>query len=133
MDAEIDVAQLLHAIDAGEPLLLLDVRNEHDYASWRIEGRRPVETLHVPYFVFLEDETAFLGRLPRDRTIVAVCAQGGSSEMVAEMLRAQDIPAENLVGRAEFLFFSTDGSAAWWEVWKWPFAIRYWRLFHGVH
>src|SRR6202167_2018365 len=43
------------------------------------------------------------------------------------------IPAENLVGPAEFLFFSTDGSAAWWQVWKWPFAIRYWRLFHGVH
>jgi signal peptidase I len=43
------------------------------------------------------------------------------------------IPAENLVGRAEFLFFSTDGSANWWEVWKWPFGIRYGRLFHGVN
>ena len=42
------------------------------------------------------------------------------------------IPAENLVGRAAFLFFSTDGSAAWWEVWKWPLAIRYSRLLHGV-
>jgi signal peptidase I len=43
------------------------------------------------------------------------------------------IPSQNLVGRAEFIFFSTNGSAHWWEVWKWPFAIRYWRLFHGVH
>ena len=43
------------------------------------------------------------------------------------------VPAENLVGRAQFLFFSTDGSARWWEVWKWPFAVRYGRLFHGVH
>jgi signal peptidase I len=42
------------------------------------------------------------------------------------------IPAENLVGRAQFIFFSTDGSAHWWEVWKWPFAIRYSRLLHGV-
>src|ERR1700676_4826238 len=42
------------------------------------------------------------------------------------------VPAENLVGRAEFLFFSTDGSAAWWEVWKWPFAIRYGRLFTAI-
>jgi len=42
------------------------------------------------------------------------------------------IPAENLVGRAEFVFFSTDGSAHWWEVWKWPFAVRYRRLFRGV-
>jgi len=42
------------------------------------------------------------------------------------------VPAENLIGRAEFLFFSTDGSARLWEIWKWPFAIRYGRLFHGV-
>jgi signal peptidase I len=43
------------------------------------------------------------------------------------------IPAENLVGRAEFIFFSTDGTAHWWEVWKWPFSIRYRRLFRGVY
>jgi signal peptidase I len=42
------------------------------------------------------------------------------------------VPFENLIGRAEFLFFSTDGSAALWEVWKWPFAIRYGRLFGAV-
>ena len=38
------------------------------------------------------------------------------------------VPAENLVGRAILIFFSTNGSANWWEVWKWPFAIRYERL-----
>ena len=38
------------------------------------------------------------------------------------------IPEENLVGRALILFFSTDGSAKWWQLWKWPFAIRYDRL-----
>ena len=43
------------------------------------------------------------------------------------------VPAENIVGRAEFIFFSTDGSARLWEFWGWPFAIRYTRLFHGVH
>ena len=42
------------------------------------------------------------------------------------------IPAENLVGRAEILFFSHDSSARWWQVWKWPQAIRYGRLFHTV-
>ena len=33
----------------------------------------------------------------------------------------------------EFIFFSTDGYAAWWEVWNWPFTIRYDRLFIGIH
>jgi signal peptidase I len=38
------------------------------------------------------------------------------------------VPAENLEGKAEFRFFSTNGSAHFWEVWKWPFSIRYTRL-----
>ena len=38
------------------------------------------------------------------------------------------VPLENLVGRAEMIFFSVDGSAAWYEVWAWPFAIRWGRL-----
>lgn len=42
------------------------------------------------------------------------------------------VPAENLVGRAEFLFFSTDGTARFWEVWNWPSAIRFSRFFKGV-
>jgi signal peptidase I len=39
------------------------------------------------------------------------------------------VPAENLVGKAEFIFFSEDGSAQIWEFWKWPWAIRYNRPF----
>ena len=42
------------------------------------------------------------------------------------------VPAENLVGRAEILFFSTDGGARLWEVWKWPMATRFSRLFQFV-
>ncbi len=42
------------------------------------------------------------------------------------------VPFENLVGRAEFLFFSHDDSARLWEIWKWPFAIRYSRIGDGI-
>jgi signal peptidase I len=42
------------------------------------------------------------------------------------------VPHENLVGKAQVIFFSTDGSARLWEVWKWPFAIRYERIFKSV-
>ena len=38
------------------------------------------------------------------------------------------VPAENLEGKAEFRFFSIDESARFWEIWKWPMAIRYSRL-----
>jgi signal peptidase I len=43
------------------------------------------------------------------------------------------VPAQNLVGKAQFIFFSTTGEARWWQVWLWPFAIRYGRLLHGIH
>lgn len=42
------------------------------------------------------------------------------------------VPAENLVGRAEILFFSTNGSARFWEVWRWPSSIRFARIFDLV-
>ena len=42
------------------------------------------------------------------------------------------IPAENLIGRAEIIFFSTTGEAQLWEVWRWPAAIRYGRLFNRI-
>ncbi len=43
------------------------------------------------------------------------------------------VPEENLVGRADLILFSTDGSAKNWEFWKWPAAIRYRRFFQGIH
>lgn len=43
------------------------------------------------------------------------------------------VPLENLVGRAEFIFFSVDARAPWWEIWEWPFEIRWNRLLHGVN
>ncbi len=40
------------------------------------------------------------------------------------------IPKENLVGRAEILFFSVDGAA--WEFWKWHKSLRFGRFFQGI-
>lgn len=42
------------------------------------------------------------------------------------------VPFENLVGRAEFIFFSTDGSARFWEFWRWPLSTRWKRIFDRV-
>ncbi|MCE2516672.1 MAG: signal peptidase I [Alphaproteobacteria bacterium] len=38
------------------------------------------------------------------------------------------VPAANLVGRAEFIFFSHNGKANIFQVWKWPSAIRLGRI-----
>ena len=38
------------------------------------------------------------------------------------------VPAKNLVGKAQILFYSHNGEARFWEIWKWPMAIRFSRL-----
>ena len=42
------------------------------------------------------------------------------------------VPFENLVGRAEFLFFSREGSTPFWQFWRWPATIRWGRIFDGI-
>jgi signal peptidase I len=42
------------------------------------------------------------------------------------------VPFENLVGRAQILFFSTDGSASYALPWTWFTAARYGRLFDAI-
>tara|TARA_B110000438_G_scaffold277494_1_gene300173 strand:+ start:795 stop:1523 length:729 start_codon:yes stop_codon:yes gene_type:complete len=41
------------------------------------------------------------------------------------------IPFENLVGKAQFIFFSLENSR-FYELWKWPRAIRFNRLFESI-
>ncbi len=41
------------------------------------------------------------------------------------------IPFENIVGKAQFIFFSLENSR-FLEVWKWPYSIRYDRLFNEI-
>jgi signal peptidase I len=39
------------------------------------------------------------------------------------------VPFENLVGRAEVIFFSVQQGSAAWEFWKWPWTVRTDRIF----
>jgi glyoxylase-like metal-dependent hydrolase (beta-lactamase superfamily II)/rhodanese-related sulfurtransferase len=94
----VEVGQLMPRLDRGEPVLLLDVRNEEEYETWKVEPRRPVQTVHVPYFDFIEDAEGSIAKVPRDREVVVLCAQGGSSEMVVGMLAEAGIKSRNIKG-----------------------------------
>lgn len=39
------------------------------------------------------------------------------------------VPFENLVGRAEIIFFSVEEGERAWEIWRWPWSVRWHRLF----
>ncbi len=42
------------------------------------------------------------------------------------------VPFENLVGRAEVIFFSVEEGNAAWQFWKWPWTVRWDRMFSSV-
>ena len=39
------------------------------------------------------------------------------------------VPRENLIGRAQLIFFSIAEGEHAWQIWRWPFAVRWGRLF----
>lgn len=106
------------------PLFILDVRNRDEFERWRVEGPHAVPTLNVPYFELLdlegeeEDVTEavirgvraqLLEKLPRDQPILAVCAEGNTSNYVAEGLRRLGFEAVNMEG----------GMVAWGNFYYW--------------
>jgi signal peptidase I len=42
------------------------------------------------------------------------------------------VPLENFVGRAEIIFFSIDERSSAWQLWNWPWAMRFDRLFSRI-
>lgn len=42
------------------------------------------------------------------------------------------VPEENIVGRAEFIFFSLKGGTPFWKFWEWPGALRTTRMFKSI-
>lgn len=111
-------AELHRHLNEGGRFAILDVRNRDEFEVWKIEGKRPIPTLNLPYFDLLDlaedDEeiaTAVVRAapdrlkdwLPRSGPILAVCAKGDTSTHVAEGLRRLGYQAVNLEG----------GMAAW--------------------
>ena len=79
------------------PLFILDVRNEHDFSDWKIEGH-DVDHLNVPYFDLLDGVEDILENIPSDKEVLVVCAKEGSSVMVSEMLSEAGLSVSYLKG-----------------------------------
>jgi len=99
---QINAQELHQRINGTGGAFILDVRNEEDFANWKIEGHH-VRSVNIPYFSFLEEDEAVMEPLPKDEEMVVVCAKGGSAQFVAEMLDAKGYRAAVL----------QDGMLAW--------------------
>jgi len=89
-------AELKQRIDTGENVFILDARNESDFEEWHIDGEN-VDIVNYPYFELLDGVPEDLHELlPNDRRITALCAKGGSSELVADNLEDAGYDVDHL-------------------------------------
>jgi adenylyltransferase/sulfurtransferase len=77
---DISPAELKARLDRGDDLLIVDVREPHEWEICRIEGAELVPLRTIPEHA---------SQLPRDRDIVVHCKLGGRSAKAADFLRSQ--------------------------------------------
>ena len=89
-ELEISVAELQKKKKAGEPFLLIDVREPWEYETCRIEGAQLIPMRTIP---------ANLQQLDVDRDVICYCHHGQRSLDVAAWLRGQGVQsAQSLAG-----------------------------------
>lgn len=71
---------------AKENMILLDVRNDKDFARFQVEAPYPFEMINVSYYDFMEIEEECVAKIPRDKPVRVICAKEGSAKYVAEIL-----------------------------------------------
>ena len=104
MPGTITPEALYEEIDAGSVPMIVDVRNQDEFAAWSIEGTKPVPTKNVPIWLAVEDVENLAKEIPANA--VVVCAHGNGSAMLLDMLAEAGVETRNLEG----------GTAAWAEL-----------------
>ena len=66
----------------------------------------------------------------RDNSLDSRFAPTGKGDVFDRPDGVGYVPAVNLVGKAEFIFFSNDGPL--WELWTWPWTVRFSRMFTTI-
>ncbi len=94
----LNVKDLYEYLLADQELFILDLRNEDDFARWKVEGRAKHQVVNIPYFEFIEEEEESLAKVGHPAEVLVVCAKEGSSKYVAEILQENGIPASYLEG-----------------------------------
>jgi rhodanese-related sulfurtransferase len=106
---EIDVVSVKALLDSGEPFLLLDVREPHEFAAAKIEGATLIPMREIP---------ARLAELAphKDSRVVVHCHHGGRSQRVMNFLRQQGFSqVQNMIGGIDDWSLQVDPSVPRYE------------------
>ncbi|RYG73493.1 MBL fold metallo-hydrolase [Lentibacillus lipolyticus] len=85
MSQSITTKELARRVVNREDTWILDVRNTDEFDDWKIEGDS-VHVINEPYFNLLDGVETLTEKISKDQEIIVVCAKGGSSQMVAELM-----------------------------------------------
>ena len=102
----VSVGALRDMLEQGQPVTILDVRPEEEWAEWRIPG-----SVHVDAYDALKAGVpdALSGvELPADKPVVTICGAGVTSLTAARQLRERGYQAQSLAG----------GMKAWSLAWN---------------
>lgn len=88
MTKSITTDELAKRVVNREETLILDVRNTDEFDDWKIEGDS-VEIINEPYFNLLDGVDAIADKVNKDQEVIVVCAKGGSSKMVRDLLEEE--------------------------------------------
>ena len=69
-----------------DDIIVVDVRNNKEFAKFKVEGPYPFNLLNIPYFEFMEFEEECISKLPPGSKIRIVCAKEASAKYVAEII-----------------------------------------------
>lgn len=88
--------ELYDEIDSGVVPMILDVRNQEEFAAWQVEGTKPVTTRNLPIWLAVEQVEDLVKEIPDDT--VVICAHGNGSDLLLDMLADEGKRVRNLAG-----------------------------------